>query len=309
MRPVPAICLAGPTGAGKTALALDLADDLGCEIINADSRQAYADFPIVTAQPDASELARAPHHLYAFLRTEERLDAASWAALALRKAEEAAGRGRLPLIVGGSGFYFQALLTPLAEIPPAPPEIKDHCAALIKSRGAFAMHAELKKIDPEWAAKIHPNDSQRVQRGLEVFRATGKTLTYWHKKTAPEAALQGPLFALLPSLDELAPRLASRAAAMREAGALDEIARAWKRCPDASKPGWSGIGCREGLDYLMGRIDRTEWEKKWLAATRAYAKRQLTWLRGRKNAVPASGAGFILSRPETLAAARAARGF
>lgn len=285
MPPLPVICLAGPTGAGKTAMALVLAEELGCEIINADSRQTYADFPIVTAQPEKAEIAKAPHHLYAFLKTEEKLDAAAWAKLTFKKAEEIYSRNKIPLLVGGSGFYFQALLTSLADIPAIPQEISSHYARQIQSLGSTRLYEELKKIDPVFAAKIHPNDKQRIQRGLEVYSGTGQALSDWHKRRAPEALCSGPLFMIDSSISDLEPVLKNRIEKMENMGALEEVKRAWENCPDYSAPGWSGIGCRECLDYLIGRLDGVQWKKEWFANTRAYAKRQLTWFRGRKYAI------------------------
>ncbi len=302
MPPLPVICLAGPTGAGKTALALDIAEILGCEIINADSRQVYKDFPIVTAQPDEQEKSRAPHHLYSFLTTDKKLDAAGWAKIAYKKSKEIHSRGKLPLLTGGSGFYFQALLSCLAAIPPVPAEISAHYAQQIQSSGSPAAYEKLKQIDPDYALKIHPNDKQRIQRALEVYAGTGKTFSWWHKKARPEALCSGPLFVLDCPLSELEPVLKARIKVMQEKGAIKEIINAWKNCPDSSSPGWSGIGCRETLEYLMGRLDQKNWEKEWLANTRAYAKRQLTWFRGRKEtiAIRPGDIKAILSHPRVL---------
>lgn len=307
--PLPIICLAGPTGAGKTALALALAKELDCEIINADSRQTYSDFPIITAQPDEGERKRAPHHLYAFLKTDEKLDAAAWARLAFAKAREIRARGRLPLLVGGSGFYFQSLLSSLSDIPPIPAEISAFFANKILVEGSPAAHKELARLDPDYAAKIHPNDRQRVRRALEVRAATGKTFSWWHGRGAPKALCAGPLFSLACSLDDLTPFLKLRLGKMREAGALWEAARAWKNCPDVSAPGWSGIGCRETLKFFMDEISAEEWLGEWLANTRAYAKRQLTWFRGRKYAIPIrpGDAGAIIAHPLVKDALKACR--
>lgn len=280
------ICLAGPTASGKTTLALTLARELGCEIINADSRQIYSDFPIITAQPEESEKLQAPHHLYGFLETNDKLNACSWARLAHSRACEIISRGRLPLVVGGSGFYFQALLEGLPDIPPIDPAITTHYSRQIAVFGSVAMHSRLEKIDPAYAAKIHPHDKQRVERALAVYSSTGKTFSWWHEHSKPMALANGPLFVLDSSLGELEPVFSRRIDKMEKLGAKEEIARAWKKCPDSSAPGWSGIGCREALAYLQGQCGWEDWRGKWLANTRAYAKRQITWFRGRQNSIP-----------------------
>lgn len=285
MSAYPIICLAGPTGSGKTALGLLLAQELNGEIINADSRQTYTDFPIVTAQPDEKERKAAPHHLYAFLDSGEKLDACSWSKLACKKILDLHSRGKTPILVGGSGFYFQTLLAPLPSIPDINPEISAFYAEKIRLQGSQTLYEVLRIIDPVYAAKIHPNDRQRIQRALEVYSGTGKSFSWWHDSARPKPLCAGPLFVLNYPLSELAPRLKRRQEQMRKNGALAEIINAWKKCPDKSAPGWSGIGCRESLDYLMGRLSWQEWQHSWFANTRAYAKRQLTWFRGAKDAI------------------------
>lgn len=299
MSPLPVICLAGPTGSGKTAMALELARELNGEIINADSRQAYADFPLITAQPDEDEKKAAPHHLYAFLASREKLDACAWAKLALQKIRELHSRGKMPLLVGGSGFYFQTLLAPLPSIPDIAPEIGAFYAEKIRALGSPVLHGILSQIDPAYASKIHPNDKQRIQRALEVYSGTGKTFSWWHERSRPSPRCAGPLFMLNCSLTDLVPRLKRRLEQMQARGALAEIIRAWKKCPDRSAPAWSGIGCREGLDYLMGRSSWQEWQHLWLSNTRAYAKRQLTWFRGTKYAlaIDPGDVGAVLGHP------------
>ena len=297
--PLPIICLAGPTGSGKTALALTLARELDGEIINADSRQTYTDFPLITAQPNETEKKAAPHHLYAFLNSREKLDACSWAELAYKKIIDIHLRRKTPVLVGGSGFYFQTLLSPLPAIPAIAPEIASFYAEKIRALGPQILYEQLRKIDPVYASKIHPNDKQRIQRALEVYYSTGKCFSWWHESTRPKPKCAGPLFILNYSLRDLSPRLQLRIEQMQADGALAEIIKAWKKCPDRSAPAWSGIGCQEGLDYLLGRLSRREWQSLWLGNTRAYAKRQLTWFRRVRNAivVKAGDAEAILKHP------------
>ena len=294
--PCPVICLAGPTGAGKTALALHLARELGGEIINADSRQVYADFPLITAQPSPDERARAPHHLYGFLPTEQKISAGRWADRAAAKAREVTAAGRVPLLVGGTGLYFQALLRGMAAIPAIAPEVSAGLEARLREAGPEALHAELSRADPSYAARIHPRDRQRILRALEVLEGTGKPFSWWHAHAMSAPLCAGPLFVLDAPLPWLAPRLARRLDAMLEAGAVEEARAALARTPAAAEgrriPGWSGIGCAELLDHLRGRTSLGECRALWLANTRAYAKRQLTWFRARSEAVflPCEGA-------------------
>lgn len=298
--PCPVICLAGPTGSGKTALALALADKLGGEIINADSRQVYADFPLITAQPSPEERARAPHHLYGFLPTEQKISAGRWADMAAAKAREVAERGRVPLLVGGTGLYFQALLRGMAAIPAIPPEVTRRLSARLAAAGPEALHAELARSDPAYAARIHPRDRQRILRALEVLEGTGRTFSWWHSHAMGAPACAGPLFVLDAPPGWLAPRLARRLDAMLEAGAVAEARAALARSPGAEGarlPGWSGIGCAELLEHLEGRTGLAECRRRWLANTRAYAKRQRTWFRARPEAVflpPEGGEATLL---------------
>ena len=287
--PCPVICLAGPTGSGKTALALALARELGGEIINADSRQVYADFPLITAQPSPEERASAPHHLYGFLPTEQKISAGRWADMAAAKAREVRVRGRVPLLVGGTGLYFQALLRGMAAIPAIPAEVTRRLCDRLAGAGPEALHAELARADPAYAARIHPRDRQRILRALEVLEGTGKPFSWWHENAMSAPLCAGPLFVLDAPLDWLAPRLARRLDAMLRAGAVAEARAALVRAPGMADgrrlPGWSGIGCAELLDHVEGRTSLEECRSRWLANTRAYAKRQLTWFRARAEAV------------------------
>ena len=282
---LPVICLAGPTGSGKTAAALAMADALGGEVINADSRQVYADFPRITAQPSPEELARCPHHLYGFLPTAQKISAGRWAVLAEDTARQILSRGKIPLLVGGTGLYFQTLLHGTAEIPPVDPALTAALTARLENAGSQAMHAELARIDPNYAARIHPNDRQRIVRALEVHAATGKPFTWWHRHAMSHPPCSGPLLVLDAPLPWLEPRLARRLDMMLASGAMDEAAAALKNCNDDAAPGWTGIGCAEALAFLRGRLGFDACRDLWLRNTRAYAKRQLTWFRARPEAV------------------------
>ena len=282
---LPVICLAGPTGSGKTAAALAVAEALGGEVINADSRQVYADFPRITAQPSPEELAHCPHHLYGFLPTAQKISAGRWTALAQDAARQILSRGKIPLLVGGTGLYFQTLLHGTADIPQVDPALTTALTARLEELGPQAMHAELTRVDPDYAARIHPNDRQRIVRALEVHEATGRPFTWWHKHAMSRPACSGPLLVLDAPLHWLEPRLARRLDMMLESGAMDEAAQALKNCDDDNAPGWTGIGCAEALAFLRGRLSLDACRDLWLRNTRAYAKRQLTWFRARPEAV------------------------
>ncbi|WP_319584623.1 tRNA (adenosine(37)-N6)-dimethylallyltransferase MiaA [uncultured Pseudodesulfovibrio sp.] len=274
----PIVCLLGPTGTGKTAAAIAIADRLPASVVNFDSRQVYRDFPVITAQPDDDERAACPHHLYGFLPTDEKMTAARFVELAVDKIEEVRGEGRLPILVGGTGLYLRSLLSGIAPIPEIPENIRREVLDRVAKEGPQPLHAELLKVDPDYAAKIHPNDTQRNARAAEVYLATGRTMTWWHTESdhvpAPYDALK---VGMRISLADLEPHLEARIDVMLERGALDEARTAFEHCADPDAPGWSGIGCAELLGFLRGESTMLEAREKWVKNTRAYAKRQITW--------------------------------
>lgn len=284
-KPILVICLAGPTGAGKTALAIELARRLGAEVINADSRQLYADFPIITAQPTVAEQAGIAHHLYGILSTREKTSAGQWASQAATLAAEISQRGRIPLLVGGTGLYFQAMLRGIANIPDLDREIVSRLEQRFASEGGQALYQELGRLDPDYAERCHPNNRQRLIRALAVCQATGKNFSWWHQNAMPSPLCAGPLLFLDYPLDQLVQRLDARIDAMLEAGAVGEARRAWKNCPEPDAHGWSGIGCAELLAWMRGQMEFGQCRSQWLAKTRAYAKRQLTWFHGQAEAI------------------------
>ena len=182
-------------------------------------------------------------------------------------------------------MYFQALLHGIAPIPEIAPEIRAYYEDLVDREGAPALHTKLIAIDPDYAAKIHPNDRQRIVRAFEVFKQTGQTFSAWHKATnLIHPKCQGPLIVLQVDLKILEPRLGTRIKQMLDLGAILEAKAAWQNCPDPNAPAWSGIGCMELLAYIQGRLTLEEACLLWQQNTRAYAKRQNTWFRGRKEA-------------------------
>jgi tRNA dimethylallyltransferase len=265
-------------------MALTLAEALDGEIINADSRQAYADFPIITAQPTAAEMARRPHHCYAFLPTDQKISAGDWAETACAAARDTLTRGKIPLFVGGTGLYFQTLLRGIASIPPVDPTVGARLGARLAEEGLPALHRELQQLDATYAARIHSNDPQRILRALEVYYSTGRAFSWWHAHAETRPLARGPLIVIGADLTWLTPRLAVRIERMIAEGAFEEAARAFSVCPDPAAPGWSGIGAAEILTCLRGATSREECAKLWLKNTRAYAKRQMTWFRARPEA-------------------------
>ena len=276
-----------------------MARELDGEVINADSRQVYADFPLITAQPSPEERACCPHHLYGFLPARQKISAGQWAEQAAAKARELLARGKTPLLVGGTGLYFQALLRGIADIPPLDPAICARLEARLDAEGAPALHAELRKADPVYAARIHPNDRQRIARALEVREGTGRPFSWWHENAMAAPLCRGPLLVLNADLAWLEPRLARRLDLMLAAGALEEAEKARALCDDPAAPGWSGIGAAEALAHLQGRISLEECRRLWLRNTRAYAKRQLTWFRARPEAIflPPDDVASIVPQP------------
>ncbi len=267
------LCIVGPTGAGKTAAALGLATLLQGGIINCDSRQLYRAFPIITAQPTMEERALCPHLLYGFLETEKRMSAGQWSSL----AREAIAKFRLPMLVGGTGLYLRALFDGIVDIPDIPEGVTQRLMAEYLEGNSRGLYARLLEIDPDYAARIHPNDRQRVVRALAVFETTNRTFSWWHSQTPPPCDCDILRVGLKLPLKTLEPLLYRRIELMLEAGALEEIREEWQRLPDPSAPGWSGIGCRELLAHIRGKASLDEACSLWRKNTRAYAKRQLTW--------------------------------
>jgi tRNA dimethylallyltransferase len=279
----PAIALIGPTASGKTDLAFAIADRFPVEIVSLDSAQVFVDMDIGTAKPDRETLARYPHHLIDLITPEERYSAAQFRTDALRVMDEITARGKLPLLVGGTMLYYKALREGLAELPEADLALRAAIDAEAAERGWPALHAELAQGDPDTAARLAPNDSQRIQRALEVLRLTGKPLgTFWEKqKTAP---LPFRLFTLALSAPErtaLHERIARRFHAMLGAGLVDEVMRLRDKYRNLSidLPSMRCVGYRQVWDMLDGRLPQAELADRGIFATRQFAKRQITWLR------------------------------
>ncbi|NDV19784.1 tRNA (adenosine(37)-N6)-dimethylallyltransferase MiaA [Pseudodesulfovibrio sp. JC047] len=279
-RKPPIVCLLGPTGTGKTAAAIAVSKRVAASVINFDSRQVYRDFPRITAQPDVEEQAVCPHLLYGFLDTEDKMTAARFVAMAVEQIEAVREQGRLPILVGGTGLYLRSLLSGIAPIPEIPAQVRQQVLDRIAVEGPQVLHAELKLTDPDYAAKIHPNDTQRNARAAEVYLSTGRTMTWWHTESeyapAPYDALK---IGMKVDLNELTPRLAERIGEMVEQGAVDEAKAALVRCSNPDAPGWTGIGCAELFAFLQKEFSLEQARDAWIKNTRAYAKRQITWFK------------------------------
>lgn len=273
------VCLLGATGTGKTEAALALAAALGGAVVNVDSRQVYAGVPVLTAQPSPEEQARCPHYLYGDTPLSQTVCAGDFAKRARAVIAAIAADGSLPLLVGGTGLYFRAILGGLAPIPPVPDAVRQAVAAAYVRLGPISMHARLAAVDPDYAGRIAPADRQRVTRALEVHAATGRSFSDWHKLGDPDAPeYQTVKIGLSMAMEALTPRLAQRIEAMLAGGALEEVRRALAVYP-AEAPGLTGIGGPELVAHLRGEVRLEEAKALWLANTRAYAKRQGTWFR------------------------------
>ena len=279
------LCLAGPTAAGKTAVALDfaqaMATDWPVEIISVDSALVYRGMDIGSAKPSAAERAAVPHHLIDILDPTQAYSAAAFVADATRLVTEIRARGRLPLLVGGTMLYFKALREGLDAMPPADAATRRDLDARAEREGWPALHAELARVDPVTATRLAPGDAQRVQRALEVFRLSGKPLSAWQQGPRVADAAAWPMLALEPAARGwLHRRIGERFAAMLQAGLLDEV-RALRARGDlhADLPAMRSVGYRQAWQALdEGDIGRLL--ERGSAATRQLAKRQLTWLRG-----------------------------
>ncbi|MBZ6073950.1 tRNA (adenosine(37)-N6)-dimethylallyltransferase MiaA [Aeromonas schubertii] len=277
-----AIFLMGPTASGKTDLAIALTRVLPCDIISVDSALIYREMDIGTAKPSAAELAAAPHRLIDILDPSQSYSAADFRRDALREMAEIAGRGRIPLLVGGTMLYFKALLEGLSPLPSADPEVRRQLEEEAERLGWQALHDELSRVDPVAGARIHPNDPQRLTRALEVYRVSGKTLTELTRIQGEALPYRVSQFAIAPEeRSELHRRIELRFDLMLQGGLEEEVRRLLERgdlTPDL--PSIRCVGYRQMWDYLIGEVGYDEMRYRGIVATRQLAKRQMTWLRG-----------------------------
>lgn len=278
----PAIFLMGPTASGKTALALELVDKYPCEIISVDSALVYKGMDIGTAKPDAEMLKRAPHRLIDLIDPAESYSAANFREDALREMAEITAAGKVPLLVGGTMMYFKFLRDGAAELPKADEVVRERLLAEGLEHGWPHMHQRLAEVDPESAARLKPMDSQRIQRALEVYEVSGKTLTqHWAEQDAAPLPYQVVNLAVCPpERKQLHERIAIRFRQMLNEGFIDEVRGLFQRDDlHPELPSIRAVGYRQAWDYLEGETTYEEMEERGIIATRQLAKRQITWLR------------------------------
>lgn len=278
----PAIFLMGPTASGKTQVAVELAQRLPLEIISVDSALVYRHMHIGTAKPDAATLQRAPHHLINIIDPTDAYSAAAFCRDGLQLMKEITERGHIPLLVGGTMLYFRALRQGLSELPQADSLVRRELDERGAQLGWPAMHAELAQLDPASAARLNPNDSQRIQRALEIQRLTGQTMSslIGHVRHTP-LPYSLTSIALIPSdRGQLHARIATRFSAMLELGLVNELHTLQNKFPlHRDLPAMRCVGYRQAWQFLAGEINYDQLFDQGIAATRQLAKRQLTWLR------------------------------
>ncbi|MGO4324870.1 tRNA (adenosine(37)-N6)-dimethylallyltransferase MiaA [Pseudomonas sp. P9_35] len=288
----PAIFLMGPTAAGKTDLAIELTKVLPCELISVDSALVYRGMDIGTAKPSKQLLAEFPHRLIDILDPAEAYSAADFRRDALQAMAEITARGKIPLLVGGTMLYYKALVDGLADMPAADPEVRAQIEEEAARLGWQALHEQLAIIDPESAARIHPNDPQRLSRALEVYRVSGQSMTALRQRQSAqstEAAASGlqqlpytvANLAIAPANRQvLHRRIEQRFTLMLEQGFIDEVVALRERSDlHAGLPSIRAVGYRQVWDYLDGKLTSAEMQERGIIATRQLAKRQFTWLR------------------------------
>ncbi|HVF83545.1 MAG TPA: tRNA (adenosine(37)-N6)-dimethylallyltransferase MiaA [Sphingomicrobium sp.] len=273
----PVAVIAGPTASGKSALAVELAERTNGTVINADSAQVYADLRVLSARPGEADLQRAPHRLFGTWDAATPCSAADWAEAARHEIATAHGAGKLPVLVGGTGLYLRTLLEGIAPVPQIDPAVRE----AVRQASVAENHRQLSDLDPAAARRLHPADTTRVARALEVIRATGRTLTNWqadrHGGIAHEVQFRA--IVLLPPREWLYRRCDQRFAAMLLDGAVPEVRALLARNLDPDLPAMLAIGVREVAALIRGECSREQAIASGAQATRNYAKRQYTWFK------------------------------
>ncbi|MGB4247349.1 MAG: tRNA (adenosine(37)-N6)-dimethylallyltransferase MiaA [Pseudohongiellaceae bacterium] len=282
----PAICLLGPTASGKTRLAIEIVQRLPCEIINVDSAQVYRDMNIGTGKPDAQTLLRAPHRLIDILDPAQAYSVSQFREDALQAMASVRDSGKIPLLVGGTMLYFKALRDGLANMPAADEGVRAEILQLAEEQGWAAVHARLNTVDPESALRIHPNDPQRLQRALEVFMISGKSMTAFHREEAAgmnhnDIPFDLHFFSIQPGLRSvLHDKIALRFHQMIKDGFVEEVERLYRRGDlDLTMPSMRAVGYRQVWQYIAGELSFDAMVERGIIATRQLAKRQVTWMR------------------------------
>ncbi len=272
----------GPTASGKSAAAAALAQALDGIVVNADSMQVYRDLRLLTARPSEAEEAAVPHRLYGVLDGDETCSAADWRRLALAEIDAAVAAGKVPILCGGTGFYIKALTDGLSPMPAVPDAVRDRVRREVAEAPGVSAWDRLEALDPTAAARIEPMDRQRISRALEIFEATGRPLSEWQALPAegPPPDLHFLKIALRPPRADLVARCDARFDRMIEEGALDEVAALKARGLSPERPIMRAVGVPELIAYLEGEVPLDAAVADAKTATRRYAKRQMTWMKG-----------------------------
>jgi len=279
-----AVLIAGPTASGKSALAVALAERQNGVVVNADSMQIYRDLAILSARPGEAERRGVAHRLFGVRDAAEPCSAADWERLATAEVRRCRQAGRLPVLAGGTGLYFRALLEGLAEVPEISREVREGVRRELRDRGAEALHRTLAGVDPAMAARLAPGDAQRIARALEVVRATGRSLADYQTERRPgglaEADAQGRVIKAVIELprEELEQRARRRFEKMMQAGALEEVRRLADRGLDPDLPAMKALGVPALMRHLAGELSRQDAIEAAQTQTRQYIKRQQTWM-------------------------------
>ncbi len=278
----PVVAIMGPTASGKTGLALELAKHIPAEIISVDSALVYRHMDIGTAKPTPEEMAIAPHWLVDIIEPNEAYSVAEFVKDATRLIGEIHSRGKLPILAGGTIMYFNALINGISPLPKSDIKIRDDIAREAEEKGWQVLHDELAVIDPVAAARIHPNDPQRLTRALEVYRSSGQTLTHWQQQATTRCPYNIEQFAIAPQdRAVLHDRIAQRFDLMLEQGLVAEVEKLYQRGDlNEDMPSIRSVGYRQVWQYLNGELSYADMRDRGIIATRQLAKRQLTWLRG-----------------------------
>ena len=295
-----AFALLGPTASGKSTLAMELAGRFPLEIVSVDSAQVYRGMDVGTAKPGAAEQTRVKHHLIDLIEPTQSYSAGRFRADAVRAIGEIQGRGKVPLLVGGTMLYYKALAQGIDTLPVAEPGLRAQIDARAARHGWPALHADLAKVDPVTAARLSPNDAQRIQRALEVWELSGKPISELQKAEKPDVPFELKTFALIPEdRATLHKRIAERFDRMLKEGLVEELQTLRKKHElHAALPSMRCVGYRQTWSFLEGEIGKAELREKGIAATRQLAKRQLTWLRSLPGLGPADRLAVALGRAE-----------
>ncbi len=276
-----AVLITGPTASGKSALALELADRHNGVVVNADSMQVYDTLHVLTARPSASDMSGIDHRLYGHVSPLKAYSTGQWLRACIEEIARIRAGGKMPVVVGGTGLYFKALTGGLSAMPEVPGHIREELRNLLELEGSQAMHRRLDLVDPEMAVRLNPSDGQRIVRALEIRQASGRSILHFMQQAG--AAVIDPASArkiiVLPDRAVLHQRINRRFEAMLESGALEEVRALVALELAADLPAMKAIGVRQIAEFLAGRMNRDTVIAEGAAATRQYAKRQMTWFR------------------------------